>query len=63
MPPAAPGIAVAASSPGKSEIIASVVSGKPAIEAAFCNAARIYSDSSQSGAVAPLFKMIRFSAL
>ena len=41
MPPAAPGIAVAVSSPGKSEIIASVVSSKPAIEAAFCNAARM----------------------
>ena len=41
MPPAAPGIAAAAASPEKSEIIASVVSGKPAIEAAFCNAARV----------------------
>jgi len=53
MPPAATGIAVATASPRKSEIIASVVSSKPAIEAAFCNAARIYSDSSQSDAVAP----------
>ena len=41
MPPAAPVIAVGVSSPGKFEIIASVVSGKPAIEAAFCNAARV----------------------
>jgi hypothetical protein len=41
MPPAAPGIAVAVSSPGKSEIIASELSGAPAIEAAFCNAARV----------------------
>jgi hypothetical protein len=42
MPSATPDIAVAAASPGKSEIIASVVSGKPTIEAAFCDAARVY---------------------
>ena len=37
MPPAAPGADLVASSPGKSEIIASVVSGKPEIETAFSN--------------------------
>jgi hypothetical protein len=35
MPPAAPGIAVAVSSPGKSEIIASVVRSKPAVAISF----------------------------
>jgi len=46
-----PGIAEEASSPGKSEIIASVVSSKPAIDAAFCKAARV----TFAGSITPAF--------